>query len=141
MISSGRNKNPYYKALITHSRRFVLDLQSYDACFSMPRSGTALPSATRPPAAAQRCHARPTRHKVLSAKERPPTPPSTTGDRRKASIPDRAGDRINMQIPLPFSNTTSHVLLLYVLLRCCTWWVGGTVGGWVCRVLHVLLLP
>ena len=67
-------------------RRFVLDLHSY-ACFSMPRFGTALPSATRPAAAALPRHARPTRHKVLPGKVRASTPNSTSEERRKEPPP------------------------------------------------------
>ena len=48
--------------------------------FSMPHEGTALPGATGAPAAARPRHARRTwQHKVLSAKERAPTPNSTSG--------------------------------------------------------------
>ena len=69
-------------------------------------------------------------------KERAPTPNSASGERRKepSPIPDMAGARKNMEIPVPQQNTVderTHVLL-YVLLCCCTWWmrVGGWVGGW-----------
>ena len=49
-----------------------------------PAEDRLLPSATGPPAAARLCHARPTwQHKVLSAKERAPTPNSANGGRLK----------------------------------------------------------
>ena len=52
--------------------------------FSMPREGTALPSATGPVATARPRHPRLTwQHKVLSAKERTPTLSSSSGGRRK----------------------------------------------------------
>ena len=62
----------------------------------MPRLGTVLTSATGPLASACPRHTRSTRrHKVLSAKERAPTPNSAIGERRKepSPVPDMAGDR------------------------------------------------
>ena len=88
-------KRQTYYVIIRSRRRFVLDLHGY-ACFSIPRLGTALPSATRPPAAARPYHTRPTRHKVSSATVRPPN--STSGEHRKelSAVPDMAGGYKNM---------------------------------------------
>lgn len=72
----------------------ILTRYRYDIMRLSP-FGTTLPSGPR--------DARPTRrHKVLSAKERAPTPKSASGERRKESspVPDVARDRKNMETPI-----------------------------------------
>ena len=109
----------------------------------MPRFGTALPSATGPPVVARPRHACPTRrHKVSSAKGRAPTPNSASGERRKepSPVPRYGGGSKKHGNPNTMQKTTLsmnalNVLLLNILLRCCKWWVVGSVGG----VLYVLL--
>ena len=65
----------------------VFYLQSY-VRFSMPRAAPALPSATRPLAAAQPRHARPTQQPSVSpAKER--APPSSSASGRRRTVPSR----------------------------------------------------
>lgn len=77
--------------LLGSSSRLALDLQDC-AGFSMPRGAAALPCATRPPATARACHARPARQpSVSSAKERARPPNSGSGERRETSARVRVG--------------------------------------------------
>ena len=67
----------------TFRRRVVFNFQK-SVGFHVPREGTALPSATRPRAAAQPRRARPTRPpSVSSAKGRAPQSNSASGGRGK----------------------------------------------------------
>ena len=131
---------------ITHqrSRRFVLDIHSY-VCFSMPRFGTAVQSAMRPPAAARLRHARPTRHKVLWAKERAPTPTSTSGERRKESspVPDMAGKKHGNLNTMQQHNLRMKALTYCCRTSCCTavhtWWVVGSGAVGAASAVELLL--
>ena len=65
----------------------VFDLQILFG-FSIPRGAQALPSASRPPAAARPCHVRPTQQPTVSvATERGPPPNSASGGGVERCLP------------------------------------------------------
>ena len=96
----------------------------------MPCFGAALPSATRPR------HARPTWHKVFyRRKNGPQRQPRLAGNvergRPRSPIWRRRivktwKSQYDAGTPLLHLHERTHALLLYALLRCCTWWVSGS---------------
>ena len=108
----------------------------------MPRFGTALLSATRPPEAARPCHARPTQQPSRSpAKEQAPTPNSASGERGAskgaAPGPRHSGGPLKHGNPkMQQHNNVCINELMYCCCTslprcCCTWSVLGWVGRWV----------
>ena len=114
----------------------------------MPRFGTALPSACRPPKTARPRHSRPTRRYNMVFGER--TGLNTKlGDRgaSKGALPDPRYGEGTVKTWKSQCDTAAHYLCMNVITYCCTGtcYCASVHGGWVgcctCRCCSAVVVP